>query len=195
MKLISGLRKTTLVGVTALILCAGTGMEARAQRTMRGESLLTAEAHYPFSSPYWMGADLSYGQYLLSSYWKTGICATEYSHPLDGEELSMGYLHAAAYGEWMYRLAGTRNRCLNLYGGAGAFLGYEAVDAWDLIPSEMKEDYASGYFLYGLSASLELEIFLSRRVAVTLVGRLPVNFSSQFGWLHYHAGAGLRVNL
>ena len=190
----TGLRKTTLVGVTVLILCAGTGMEARAQRTMRGESLISAGAHYPFSAPYWMGADLSYGQYLLSSYWKAGVCATEYSTPLD-EEVSMGYLHAAAYGEWMYRLVGTRNRCLSLYGGGGAFLGYEAIDAWDLLPAERKEEYASGYFLYGLSVSLEIEIFFCRSVAVTIGGRLPMNFSSQFGFFHSQVGVGLRVNI
>jgi len=187
-------KKTTLVGVTALIMCVASGKEAHAQRTMRGESLLTAGTHYPFSSPYWLGADLSYGQYLLSSYWKAGISATEYSHhPDSGADI--GYLHAAAYGEWMYRIAGTRNRAFNLYGGGGVFLGYEAIDAFSLLPEEMKEDYPKGAFLYGVNASFEMEIFFSKKVALVIGGRLPMNFSSQFGWFHYQVGAGLRFNL
>jgi len=187
-------RKTTLVGVTALLLCVVPNLEASAQRTMRGESLLSAEVHYPFSKPYWLGADLSYGEYLLNSYWKAGASVTEYTHSLP-DEVSMGYLHATAYGEWMYRLVGTRSRCFCMYGGGGAFLGYEGVDAFSLLPAEMKEDFGSGYFLYGVSVSLELEVFFSKRVAFILNGRLPLNFSSQFGWFHYQAGAGLRLNI
>jgi len=187
-------QKTTLVGVTALILCVASGKEAHAQRTMRGESMITAGTHYPFSSPYWLGADLSYGQYLLSSCWKAGVSATEYSHPLDGD-MNMGYLHAVAYGEWMYRFVGTRNRAFNLYGGGGVFIGYEAVDAFSLLPEEMKEDYRKGTFLYGMNVSLEMEIFFSRRVGLVLNGRLPLNFSSQFGWFHSQVGAGIRFNL
>lgn len=177
-----------------LIMCVVPGLEARAQRTMRGESLLSAEVHYPFSKPYWLGADLTYGQYLLSSYWKAGVSVTEYSYPLE-DDLSMGYLHAAAYGEWMYRLVGTRSRFFNMYGGGGAFLGYEGVDAFSLLPAEAKEGFGSGYFLYGVSMSLEMEVFFSKRVALILGGRLPLNFSSQFGWFHYQVGAGIRVNI
>lgn len=192
--MLNNCRKTTLVGVTVLLLCVVPNLEATAQRTMHGESLLSAEVHYPFSKPYWLGADLSYGQYLLTSYWKAGVSATEYSHQID-EKTPMGYLHVAAYGEWMYRLVGTRSRFFNMYGGGGAFLGYEGVDAFGLLPSEVKSDFGSGYFLYGVSVSLELEVFFSRRVALVLGGRLPLNFSSQFGWFHSQVGAGLRVNI
>jgi len=192
--MLNACRKTTLVGVTVLLMCAVSGMEARAQRTMRGESLLSAEVYYPFSKPYWLGADLSYGKYLLNSYWKAGASVTEYSHSLESGE-PMGYLHAAAYGEWMYRLVGTRSRFFNMYGGGGAFLGYEGIDAFGLLPSEARSSFGSGYFLYGVSVSLEMEVFFSRRVAFILGGRLPLNFSSQFGWFHYHVGAGIRINI
>lgn len=192
--MLNSCRKTTLVGVTVLILCVVSDLEASAQRTMRGESLLSAEVHYPFSKPYWLGADLTYGEYLLNSYWKAGVSVTEYSHPLEGN-ISMGYLHATAYGEWLYRLVGTRSRFFNMYGGGGAFLGYEAVDAFSLLPAEMKEPFGSGFFLYGVSVSLETEVFFSKRVAFILGGRLPLNFSSQFGWFHCQVGAGLRLNI
>lgn len=177
-----------------LIACVVPDLEASAQRTMRGETLLSAEVHHPFSKPYGLGADLTYGEYLLDSYWKAGASVTEYAHPLSDEQ-PLEYLHAAAYGEWMYRLAGTRNRCFCMYGGGGAFLGYEGVDVFSLLPADEKENFGSGYFLYGVSLSLEMEVFFSKRVAFILGGKLPLNFSSPFGWFHYQAGAGLRLNI
>lgn len=191
----SRLRKTTLVGVTALMLCVAPGVEASAQRTMRGENLITVEGSYPFTGPYGWGADLTYGQYLLSSYWKAGASVSTYSATFtDGQPLP--YLHACAHGGWMYRLVGTRNRVFNLYGGAGAFLGYEAVDPKGLVPEEYKgEDFSSGRFLYGVQVSLEMEIFFSRRVALILGARAPMNFSSPYGWFHYQVGGGLRLNI
>ena len=169
-------------------------MEANAQRTMRGEGLLTAGAHYPFSGPYWMGVDLSYGQYLLGSYWRAGVDVTEYTHGLP-DDIPMSYLQAVASGDWMYRIAGTRSRVLNLYAGAGLFLGYEAADPWSLLPEDYREDFAPGVFIYGARLCLETEIFLSRRVAFVLGGRMPLCFPSQFGWFRYDAGAGIRLNL
>jgi len=188
------LRKTTIVGVTALMMCVANGMEARAQRTMRGESLLSIEAHYPFTSPYGIGGEISYGQYLLSSLWKAGICVTEYTaSPTD--YLSLGYLHANAYGQWMYRIAATRSRVLNLYAGGGVFLGYESVMSWNDLPESFTQDHSSGKFLYGVFPSLEMEIFFSKKVALFLGASLPINFSSQFRHLNYQTGAGIRINM
>ena len=193
-ELVIACKKTTVMGFVVALLFVASGMEARAQRTMRGESLVSVGVHYPFSSPYWMGVDFSYGQYMLKSYWKAGVCATQYTHHIS-EEVPMCYLHAVAYGEWMYRLVGTRNRALGVYAGGGPFLGYEASDPKKLVADFYKDGIAEGSFLYGVNVSLEMEIFLSRRVAIILDGRLPMNFSSSLGWFHYQAGAGLRLNL
>ena len=187
-------KKTAVFGLASLLMLIASGKEARAQRTMKGEDLISVGVHYPFSNPYWMGVDFSYGQYLLGSYWKAGASMTEYTYPLS-EDIPMGYLHIAAFGDWMYRIVGTRNRLFSLYGGPGLFLGYEMPDAWGLIPDSYKEDYSKGYFLYGIRLSLEMEVFLSKRFALTLGGSLPVNFSSPFGKFHYQAGVGLRLNL
>ena len=187
-------KKTTVLGLAFLLMLVASGKEARAQRTMRGENLISVGVHYPFSTPYWMGVDFSYGQYLLGSYWKSGVSVSEYTYQI-AEDIPMGYLHAAAYGDWMYRFIGTRNRVLSLYGGPGLFLGYEMPDAWGLIPEAYKEDYSKGYFLYGIRLSLEVKVFLSKRVALTLGGSLPINFSSPFDKFHYQAGAGVRLNL
>lgn len=190
------MKKTTLVGVTALMLCAVNGMEARAQRTMRGESLLTIDGSYPFSVPNGWGVGLSYGQYLLLSYWTAGMSVTNHSALYtDGQVLP--YLHAYAYGDWMYRLLGTRNRAFCLYGGAGAFLGYEAVDPKGKVPKEYKTaaDFKDGRFLYGVRISLEMEIFFCRKAAFVVGASAPLNFSSPYGWIHFQVGGGLRLNI
>lgn len=187
-------KKTTVIGLAFLLMLAASGKEARAQRTMRGENLISVGVHYPFSEPYWMGVDFSYGQYLLGSYWKAGVSLTEYTFPL-AEDVPMGYEHATAYGEWMYRLAGTRNRLLNLYAGPGLFLGYEMADFWGLLPDTLTEACPKGSFIYGIRLSVEAEVFLSRRVAVTLGASLPASITSTFGHLHCQAGAGIRLNL
>lgn len=189
-------RKTVLAaGVTALLMCASSlNMEVWGQRTMRGESFISAEVHDTFQPPYGRGADLSYGQYLLGSYWKAGIFATGYTLTLD-DGTPMEYIHAGAYGEWMYRLTGTRSRALNLYGGGGVFLGYEAEDPRGLLGEWEKPDMTGGSFLYGIRPSLEAELFITRRIAVIISGSAPINFTSAHGWLHCQAGAGLRINL
>lgn len=188
------MNKTTLLGVTALILCAVSEMEAHAQRTMRGESLVTAEVHYPFSSPYWFGADLSYGQYLLASCWTAGATITQHTASIsDGSPLD--YMHICAYGEWLYRLAGSRNRLFGIYSGAGAFLGYEAVDPKGIVPEEYGEELPGGQFLYGVQLSLEMEIFFCRRAALVIGARAPLCFPSSFGWFNCQVGAGVRINI
>ena len=187
-------KRSAALCLSILLLSAVAVTEARAQRTMRGESLVTAGVHYPFSNPYWMGVDLSYGRYLLGSFWRAGAVVTEYTHML-APEIPMSYVHAAAYGDWVYRLWGTRSRVFSVYTGAGVFLGYEAADPWSLIPDSYKEGVPQGTFLYGVRFSLEMEIFLSRRVAVVLGGKVPLNFSSGFGYFHYDVGAGVRLNI
>ena len=190
------IRKTALAGVTALMLCVvpSCWMEVWAQRTMRGESFLGADALWcaGTQSPVG-GAQIHYGQYLLSSCWKAGVSAMQLTGT-DSDGYSVPYAHVAAYGEWMYRLAGTRNRMLNLYGGGGVFLGYEAYGPWDEQWSLSGGQGSDGAFLYGLQAGLEAEFFFTRKLALVISGKVPVNFSSPYGWLHATAGAGLRMN-
>lgn len=188
-------KKTAIVaGVTALLLCAVSEEEALAQRTMRGESLVTASYQHLFQDAGVHGAEVSYGQYLSGSYWKAGVRGSDYMYTPETSQ-PFRYQHLAAYGEWMYRLAATRGRTLNLYGGGGAFMGVETVDIWSPKRERAREGFEEEAFLYGVSISAEAELFLSRRLALVLSGTLPLNFSSQFGWFHCQVGAGLRVNL
>lgn len=187
--------KTAKAGVTALLLCAAQAftMEVHAQRTMRGEDMIEARAVGGAADRFLSGGEISYGQYLLKSYWKAGISGIQYPVKSDGFSQDSS-VHIVAQGQWMYRLAGTRNRQLNLYGGGGVFLGCEAMGRWaDLFSEEFEEDNRYS-FLYGIRADLEAEFFLTRRTALVLGGSVPVNFSSGNGNIRWNAGAGVRIN-
>lgn len=187
--------KPVLSGVTALILCAASScwMEVWAQRTMRGEYFLSAQALSGTVPPSVTGAEVSFGQYLLSSYWKAGVTASSFSgYTLSRPEA--GYAHLAAYGDWMERIAATRNRMLNIYAGGGVFLGYEAYTPQTAPVVSETGEQKEGAFLYGVHAGLEAEFFVMKRLALVISGKVPVNFTSPHGWLHGSAGAGLRYN-
>lgn len=180
--------------LTAALYCV-ISPEADAQRTANSALMLTAGYSYPFSG---RGddfcLDLCCGQYRLNSYWNAGITGNLYSHGLKNESM-MQYAHIAAIGEWMYRLAGTRNRAVNLYIGGGMFIGYEAYDPFGKLPDYFETGLGNGAFLYGIHAKLEGEFFIWRNVAIVLGGRLPVNFTSPVSKVNYHVSAGLRINL
>lgn len=186
-----GFTKVIVAVATALLWC---GSEASAQRTMSSQELLTAHYTYPFSGRGDFGLDVSFGKYLLASYWNAGILGNLYSQKVNNEN-SMQYAHLAAYGEWLYRVIGTRSRSINLYVGGGAFLGYEAYDPFKKLPSYINTGLGSGAFLYGIHAKAEAEFFIAKKLAVVLSGRFPINFSSPLSNLNVNLMAGLRLNI
>ena len=160
---------------------------AQAQRTSSGQGMLSFEGQWPH------GASVSAGGYLASSLWEAGAFAQWRCAHLDAYD--MEYLPAAAFGDWMYRLCGTRSRALNLYAGAGVFLGWEFFDPRGTLPETVLEETGSGVFLYGALAKIQLEIFFSRTVALILSGMAPFNFSSPYSWIEPVGTFGLRIDL
>lgn len=164
---------------------------ASAQRTMSGQSSLRLECVRTDTA---FGAEAFFSQYTLGGYWEVGITGKDYTKPTSAN-LNLNYMHVAATGDYMFRLVGTRNRAFNLYGGAGAFLGYEAIDPVGNLPQNISTSLACGYFLYGITAKLAAEIFVSPTVALTLGGSTPLNFSSPLGFFHWDVGLGLKIML
>lgn len=162
-----------------------------AQRTAIGQSFITADALYTFSKGAAAGGNMEFGQYLLNSYWDVTVTVANRTAPTTSD-FRMEYMHYMAGGDYMYRLAGTHTRSINLYGGGGLFLGYESYDQLHKMPEDTKTDLGAGAFLYGLRAQLLAEFFVGNRLALTARGRIPVNFSSPTGWLKYEAGIGVR---
>lgn len=166
-------------------------LQASAQRTMNRQPSIRLDALVTDSS---FGADAFYSQYTLGGFWESGIRTGLYSTATSAGP-SLDCLHFAVEGRYMFRLVGTRSRSVSLYGGAGAFIGYESIDPFAKFPSIYESKLKNGYFLYGLTTSLEAEFFVSRTVALTLTGNIPINFSSPLGMFHYEGGLGVKILL
>ena len=191
------MEKRFIIGlVTATLLVGLSCHPAWAQRTVNNSLLISADYSFPFGMK---GSDfcvdLSCGQYLIDSYWNTGIIGNMYSSLLKPDDESMRYAQVAAFGEYMYRVAATRNRAVNLYLGGGAFIGYEAYDPFTKLPDYIDTGLGNGSFLYGIQAGFSTEFYFYRNVAFLIGGRIPVNFTSPVRKVNYHLSAGIRINL
>lgn len=146
------------------------------------------------------GMELNAGMYLLHSYWKAGLMATDFNVMAGGKNTDGEYFdhaHFVAYGDWMYRLVGTYNRCLNLYLGGGIFMGCNAYEVFRPLPETVEKEYPKTEFIYGLKPSIEMEIYFCRRVAFTLGANFPITFSSSLETdiAHIVGSLGIRVCL
>lgn len=185
-----------------LICVVWSPCNAFAQRTSDGTFFVAARPTVSACSTPRPGIALEGGQYLLSSFWRAGIWASDYSQKLEsasGDRLPemLDHMHLRAQGDYLFRLAANYSRSVNLYAGGGVFLGYHAYQVLSTIPSELSGDFPSGEFIYGLVPSLEGEFFVSGRVAITLGVHCPVTFSSSLrtDLCHLDASLGVRVNL
>ena len=164
---------------------------ASAQRTMSGQSSLCISALYNGPS---VCADAFYGQYTLGGFWQAGVDGKLY-HVRISTGNTLDYIHTVASSGYMCRVAGTRNRLLNLYMGGRIFLGIEMTDPWNRLPEYWDTGLADYKFLYGISPAMCMEIFIGNHFAFTLDAALPINFSSPISNVHYEAGLGFKVLL
>lgn len=182
----------TLSAAGIMALC--TGHEAHAQRTMRDQNLLTVQMQTPCTGARHFGGSLTWGRYMLDAYWRTSVSVVP-----RGVALSTGHdmdvLGVRAGGAYMHRLASVRSRAFSLYGGCGAFIGYELYDPAGRLPGNIVTGLGDGAFIYGIDPGIEAEVFLSRRLAFTAGCTMPLTFGSVSRWLRINATAGLRLNI
>ena len=165
--------KSTKYWVILLLTLLLTIQPASAQRTMSGQFSLAVSAHYNGS---FLGAEAFLSQYTLIGFWEAGVGGDAFTAPLSNG-LRLEYADVAARGGYLFRLACTRNRALNLYAGGGALVGIEAIDPRRRIPSYYDLGLPSIGFLYVLG------------------GGLSVNFSSRISHLHPDAELGIKILL
>ena len=174
--------------------------EASAQRTSKGVVHIGVSQMVSAYSIPSGGLELNAGMYLLNSYWKAGLCAVDYNQKVTGafsEPTWFDHIHYIAYGDWMYRIIGTYSRSVNLYAGGGIFLGASNYEVFKKLPDELSSGLPSLEFIYGIKPCIELECFVSRKVALTLGVNSPLTFSSSLStdlW-HLTGSLGVRVNL
>ena len=107
----------------------------------------------------------------------------------------MEYVHGVAEAEALFRLVSTRSRLLNLYAGAGTFLGCEWIDPRRKIPEQYVLDLKERQFLYGIQAFTEMDIYLGRRLAVGVRAACPLTFTSLVRSAQWESGLVLRIDI
>lgn len=182
------MRKSLIIILSFLLL----GLSASAQRTAKGQAFVSLDALYTTTHGIAVGGNVEYGQYLLNSYWDCGVTVANRTSPLNTGH-RMEYCDYVVHGDFMYRLVGTRDRRVSLYGGGGAFLGYEAYDQLRKLPDFIDTGLGSGKFFYGIRAQLLSEFFVADHAALVVRGRIPLNWCAPHGWINYEVGLGVRV--
>ena len=178
----------------AWIVLFASSQAASAQRTMKGQLHIGAQASISADPRIPIGGELSFGSYLLGSHISGWINVTpDYISLPTGHQLE--YIPINVGADYMYRVAATRARSVNLYVGGGVFLGWELYDPFKRVPSYIDTGFGKGNFIYGVAPALESEFFITRTVAVTLGARMPVSISSKTEILKLHLKAGFRVNI
>ncbi len=189
-----------LAAVFVVVACQ---LEAGAQRTMRGQWYGGAVATCTLSPKAGRhpGFGIEAGRYTMTARWSASVRGII---PAGGDFGSL-----TASGVWMYRAAATQNRALSFYCGGGAFLGVD----FDDVNGAVKEVLSDGgtdssatwtqgeegtarhsAFTYGLEPTAELEIFLTRKIALVAGASIPVRLLTKQETLSLRASAGIRFN-
>ena len=191
--------ETEIRGIVRSVLIAcfvlfASSQAASAQRTMKGQLHVGAQASLSADPRLPAGGELSFGSYLLDSYIAGWINVTpDFISLATGHQL--GYIPINVGADYMYRAAATRARSVNLYVGGGVFLGWEIYDPLRRLPSYIDPGLGKGTFIYGVAPSVASEFFIARTVALTLEARMPVSISSKAEILKLHLKAGIKVNI
>ena len=165
-----------------------------AQRTMKGQLHISAHASLSADPRLPAGGELSFGSYLLDSYITGWINVTPDYITLPTSH-QLGYIPINVGADYMYRVAATRSRSINLYVGGGIFLGWELYDPFKRLPSYIDTGFGNGTFIYGVAPAVASEFFIARTVALSLEARMPVSISSKTEILKLHLKAGIKVNI
>lgn len=141
-----------------------------------------------------LGGELSFGAYLLNAYMEGWLNVTSDSIILQTSH-RLGYIPINAGADYMYRIAATRSRGVNLYVGGGVFLGWEFYDLLKRVPAYIDTGLPAGTVIYGVAPAIDSEFFITRTVAFTLEARSPISISSKTEILKLQLKAGVRINI
>ena len=165
-----------------------------AQRTMKGQLHIGAQASMSVDPQIPIGGEISFGSYLLDSYITGWINVTPDYVTLPTNHL-LEYIPINVGADYMYRVAASRARSVNLYVGGGVFLGWELYDPFKKVPPYIDTGFGKGVFIYGVAPAIDSEFFITRTVALTLEARMPVSISSKTEILKLHLKAGIKINI
>lgn len=180
---------------TVILLIFISSNDAIAQRTMKSQLFVGAEGMVSIVDPRDHGLALEFGQYTLKGLWSCRCTGTSNRAEILSDYI-LKYMDVCGEGGYLYRIVGSRSRQFNLYGGGGAFLGYEFYDPFGSLPSHIATELPkSGQFLYGITPRLEFEAFLSRKIGISLGLSAPLNFTSLVSRFRPRVSLGIRIDL
>lgn len=181
-----------------VVLCLG--MTASAQRAAEGRLFLDVSPSATFHSSPSGGISFGVGAYREVSFWRGALSVMDYMQGVkatDGSSHRYDYVNVTADFDWMWRVAGSYSRVVNLYLGAGAFIGADIPQVLVRLPEQYL--FSGGTcFIYGVSPSVLLEIYMSKRCALTLSGKSPFSFGKSMQYNHLWGGQaslGVRIVL
>lgn len=171
-------------------ILAGVQLTAGAQRTVTGRGAPYAGAGINESSfvvrAGWQGWEL-WGA------WSAGAVNRNFSSLTDSGE-TLQYTEICAEGNVMARVVSARSRVISLYCGGGIFLGDEISDPQRRLPEYIDTGIARNSFIYGVQASVELEVYPLKRLGIGLRGTVPLTFGSPMGWIHYEGSINIHYD-
>ena len=185
--------------IIATILIASCGTSLFAQRTSKDQDLFSAAITTNLSA---VVVDFSWVKYDKHFYWTAGLMYENVGkYILDSSiKEAVAFTRLCPEATFMYRLYGTHNRALSLYGGGGLFFGIEFLDPYCWLTKETydemvkKSGYSAARFIYGGFARLELEFFPWRSWAFFVPVSLNLTGNSKCGLTTLNAGFGVRFN-
>ena len=165
-------------------------LSVAAQRTVPGRGAPYAGVSINESS---FGIRAGWQGWELWGAWSAGAVNRNYSSMTDSGA-TLHYSEICAEGNVMARIASARSRVISLYGGGGVFIGDEISDPYRTLPGYIDTGIARNTFIYGVQASLELEVYPLKRLGISLRGTVPLTFGSPMGWIHYEGSVNIHYD-
>ena len=160
---------------------------------MKGQNTVTVESSFSLHRMKDIGGSLAWGMYGNHDYWSVKARFNPFTQHYDSR-YDVQYVHATVGADWMWRIVSDRRRIVSLYGGGGVFLGAEIIDPWKRLPKHLEVNGKKTVFLYGIDATVSMEVYFTKRTAFVLSSWIPLTIPSSARPVHFVMDAGVRVS-
>lgn len=189
------MRKVVFLIMVSLALLTGQAHAQRCLPKMKGIELRggMADGFYT-SSPkneagYYFGAALS--SYTKSgNKWVYGVEFLQRYKPY--RELRLPVSQFTAEGGFYYNFLSDKRKIMFLYIGGSALAGYETVNWGENLLYDGSRLNNKDAFIYGCAATLEMEVYLADRIALTASVRERFLWGGSTGHFHTQYGVGIK---
>lgn len=171
-------------------LSIGVLFPATAQRTVPGSGAPYIGVSVNESS---FGCRAGWRGWTLWGAWESGVIARDYRTSV-GDGIPLEFSCVCAEGNVMGRIFSDRARVIGFYGGGGVFFGDEINDPRKMLPSYVTTGIRKNSIIYGMQANLEMELYVLKRLGLSLRATVPVTFSSPTGWIHYEGSFNIHYD-